>query len=350
MTNIDALYKELAKDILKREGKLDDDAKATVAKLVAYLKAKGWQITPESEQQLSDYLSGMQDAIAASINQAAIISAGASGLSTLKQSALIANLTEQSFNRQWPDGLKLSDRVWNWNQSVRTGLTDVLRQSIKQGESVDKTLYAMQRTIERNHGAKRFKIVENYQDDWVKDLFESAIGVIHDPETKAIWKAAVHDAEQLIAELKVTGTRVAGEQVLKKIKAAVEIGREKLAENAVKWWLYDKQLYALKRIIRTEMATALHNAVIDSTIDDVTIIGYQWTLSGSHPVYDICDVYANVDMGLGKGVFTKEHVPRHKAHPHCMCLIRPRVTTIRQKGTVSYDELLAKLPKPKKQI
>jgi len=347
MTNTEALYKELAKEILKQEGKLEDDAKTTVAKLVADLKAKGWQVTPESEQQLSDYLDNMQSAIAASVNQAAIISAGASGLSSVKQSALIAKLTEQAFSRSWPDGLKLSDRVWNWDKSVRTGLTDVLKQSIKQGESVDKTLYKMQRTIEREHAGQRFKIVEKYKDDWVKELYEAATGTIHDPETNAIWKAAINDAEQIIAGLKTTGTRTAAEQVLKQLKLAVEKASEAVAEKAVKWWLYDKQLYAIKRIIRTEMATALHNAVIDSTIEDNTIIGYQWRLSGSHPVYDICDVYANVDMGLGKGVFTKEAVPRHKAHPHCMCLLVPRVTTITQKGTISYQGLLAKMPKSK---
>jgi hypothetical protein len=59
----------------------------------------------------------------------------------------------------------------------------------------------------------------------------------------------------------------------------------------------------------------MHNAVIDSTHDDSTIIGYQWRLSGSHKIFDICDYYANIDMGLGKGVWTKDAVPRHKAHP-----------------------------------
>jgi hypothetical protein len=89
------------------------------------------------------------------------------------------------------------------------------------------------------------------------------------------------------------------------------------------------------------MATAAHRAVISSTESDDSIIGYQWRLSASHPATDICDYYANIEMGLGKGVWTKEAVPHHKAHPHCMCLLIPRVTPIAQKGSKNYAEFIA---------
>ena len=50
---------------------------------------------------------------------------------------------------------------------------------------------------------------------------------------------------------------------------------------------------------------------------------YKWRLSPAHTRPDICDVYANVDFGLGRGVWPKDKVPRRKAHPHCTCLLIP---------------------------
>jgi len=88
------------------------------------------------------------------------------------------------------------------------------------------------------------------------------------------------------------------------------------------------------------MATAAHRAVIASVEGDASIIGFQWRLSGSHPTSDICDYYANIEMGLGKGVWTKAAVPHHKAHPHCMCLLIPRGTPIKSSGSKNYGEFI----------
>jgi len=49
---------------------------------------------------------------------------------------------------------------------------------------------------------------------------------------------------------------------------------------------------------------------------------------------------------LGKGIFTKETVPHHKAHPHCMCLLIPRVTPISDKGRFTHEQLMQRIVKP----
>lgn len=346
MTDYPELYRQLAREILKHEGKIEGGAKQFSVKLAEKLRAQGYQLTPEIEAQLSDYLASMQGAIRTGIEAAVVVAAKAAP--TLPQSAMVATLTEQAFNQRWPDGLKLSDRLWNWDQTARQGLTNVLRDAVKTGASVNKTVYDMQRTIERAHGGQRFKIVEQYADDWVKELHDAATQMIHDPGARELWNATVADVEERVLGLKATGTRHAAERVFDQIKLAVSKGREELADKAVKWWLYDKQLYGLKRIARTEMATAMHQAVITGTEADDSIIGYQWRLSASHPITDICDYYANVEMGLGKGVFTKDAVPHHKAHPHCMCWLIPRVTQIKQKGSKNYADWLKNLAPEKR--
>jgi hypothetical protein len=183
----------------------------------------------------------------------------------------------------------------------------------------------------------------------IPELHQSAQALIHNPAARADWNAVVGEVRERIDGLKMTGSRTAAEQVFKKIQEAVNKSREDLLDNAVKWWTYDKQLYNLKRIARTEMATAAHRAVIASVEGDDSIIGFQWRLSGSHPATDVCDYYANIDMGLGKGVWTKEAVPHHKAHPHCMCLLIPRVTPISQKGSTHYADFVRNSPKQRRE-
>lgn len=336
MTDYPDLFKRLMREINQQTGALDSGTDAFVKRFVQQLQAEGYQLGPEAEAELNHYLSGIRPAIATGITTG--LATGGTALAL--GSAEVAKLTEDAFNKRWPDGITLSDRLWKFNQETRTGITKVLSDGARQGASVNRLVMEMQRTIERANGAERFKIIERQKDDWVKNLHKAGQDLIHNPAARADWNAAVDAVETRILSLSKTGSRTAAQQVLKQISAAVEKGSEQLMDKAVRWWVYDKQLYNLKRIARTEMSTAMHRAVIASADNDPDVIGYQWRLSSSHPAPDVCDYYANIDMGLGKGVWSKETVPREKAHPHCMCLLIPRVTAIKTKGKASYAEFI----------
>ncbi|PPD36027.1 MAG: hypothetical protein CTY18_06005 [Methylomonas sp.] len=340
MATYPELYRQLAREILANEARSALSARELVDQLARRLNAKGYALTPEISRELTDYADSLKSSVRDGIEKAAKI---AIDLPVTLQSATIANLAEQAFNQRWPDGIMLSDRLFNFGEDIRSGLTDVLQQAVKAGQSTDKTVLVMQRTIERASAGQRFAIVQRYQEDWVKDLYEAGVDLIRDPQTRKNWDRAIADVSERIDGLKVTGSRRAAERVFSQIKLAVEQGREELADSAVKYWLYDKQLYSLKRIARTEMSVAMHQAVIAGTENDDTIIGYQWRLSSTHVVTDICDYYASIDMGLGKGVFTKDTVPRFKAHPQCTCLLIPRVTPIRTSGNRNYAQFLGGL-------
>ncbi len=339
MTDYPALYKRLWREIQQQDGRLTESTGRFVSELVKQLKAEGWQISVDAEQALNTYLQHIRDSVKSGIQTA--ISVAATG--GVLHSDDVLKLTEQAFVKRWPDGLSLSDRLWRMNNETRQGLTDVLQQGARQGQAVDRIVMAMQRTVERSHGGQRFKIISEHQDDWVKDFHKAAQEMIHNPEGKAAWSQVVSEVEDRISQLSKTGTRTAAEQVLKKIREAVDKGREDLLDKAVKWWVYDKQLFNLKRIARTEMSTAMHRAVIASTQADSDIIGYQWRLSSSHPRPDICDYYASVEMGLGKGVWSKEAAPDEKAHPHCMCLLIPRVSPIKTRGHGDFRSFMENL-------
>lgn len=351
MTDYDALYRRLWREVLDREGRIQADAATFVAEFVNAVRAEGWQVGPEAEAQLVSYFDGVESALRAGIG-AAIGVGAAHGREFRGQDALlqrdefIAAQAERAFTERWPDGLNLSQRLWAWKRDMRDGVQRELQAGIRSGVSVNKLVYDMQRAIER--AGTRFETVYVQSEDWAADLAGAGRALIHNPEAKAEWAGAVREARRALEGLKESGTRNAAVRAFQEVAKAVHAGREDLVGKALHWWAYDKQLYLLKRIARTEMATAAHQAVIASTEHDEAVIGYEWRLSASHPAPDICDYYAGIDMGLGRGVWTKEAVPRHKAHPHCMCLLIPRVTPRKGKGSTNYAEFVRGMPAEKR--
>jgi len=345
----EALYKKLAQAIVKAEGKMNADTAAFVARFVKQLRAQGYKLDGDAEAALNTYLTSMETTLKSAISEALVISSGVAVTQASLHSKTVLAAAEQAFIAQWPDGLALSDRLWRWKKSARDGVQQQLQLGIKQAKANGAVVYNLQRAIEKDTG-RRFAIVSDHTSQWVQELYESAQTMIHTPLDKTAWQKVVDEVESHISDLSRTGNRHAAERLLSQIKLAVNNGEEALLDSAVKWWTYDQQLYHLRRIARTEMATAAHRAVIDTSIDDPDIIGFQWRLSGSHPIYDICDYYASIEMGLGKGVFSKEAVPRHKAHPHCMCLLIPRTTPIKQRGDKNYAEFIQNTSKARRDV
>lgn len=74
----------------------------------------------------------------------------------------------------------------------------------------------------------------------------------------------------------------------------------------------------------TEGARAYYDAFMAQYESDDAVTAFRWRKSSRHPVFDICDLYAEADLyGLGKGVFPKDKAPGLPAHPHCLCHYSP---------------------------
>lgn len=92
--------------------------------------------------------------------------------------------------------------------------------------------------------------------------------------------------------------------------------------------------YAMQRLGRTELNNAFHATQIRYSVQAPWITGMKWNLSGSHPVPDECNEYAEQEHtdGGGPGVFLPREVPG-KPHPQCLCYCTP--------VTVERDEFIA---------
>jgi len=80
--------------------------------------------------------------------------------------------------------------------------------------------------------------------------------------------------------------------------------------------------YAAKRLARTELNNAFHEAQKTIRSQDPFITGMKWNLSGSHPHADDCDVLAGDTHFSGgrAGEFRADQVPG-KPHPQCLCYL-----------------------------
>jgi len=87
--------------------------------------------------------------------------------------------------------------------------------------------------------------------------------------------------------------------------------------------------YAAKRLSRTEINGAYHAVAITTNEDKPWLVGMQWFNSKSHPERDECNAYAEVDHGLGIGVFPTTMVPG-KPHPQCLCYVAPELKPQKQ--------------------
>lgn len=78
--------------------------------------------------------------------------------------------------------------------------------------------------------------------------------------------------------------------------------------------------YEALRLARSETSNAYWKGVIESARNSPSYRGVKWILNRSHPVADICDVYASHNEGLGRGVYAQGSEPGYP-HPNCICTI-----------------------------
>jgi len=118
-----------------------------------------------------------------------------------------------------------------------------------------------------------------------------------------------------INRLKTSALRAGYTQLLD----ALEKRSVRAVEKALKAAVEEKARYYAQRIAQTEIFRAKNykNAVQYLRDDEIALVRYE--MSSSHPKVDICDFYANLDVGYGKGIVPKEEMRTLPLHPFCRC-------------------------------
>ncbi len=295
--------------------KLKDSQEEVVQEILRRLQQEGYRITPELEEYVSEVVSQNANLIKTLITRSAFLATQYLGIPQKTKEVL-----REIEKHEYPDGLNLSKRLWKRQNELKRQFKTVLFRNIRLGESAKKIAYEFQYKAERGPFEP---LTEEELPKLVQRLRDTARGIIQGKEERAKWEKLIREYERYIRQRSKLGTYYAHRTLLRDLTKAVEKLSEKAVESAVRWWAYEKQLYYLNRIARTEVSNVIHLSILKETEKDPYIIGYRWELSPAHGRPDICDHLVSVDFGLGKGVWPKDKVPRRKPHPHCTCHITP---------------------------
>lgn len=136
------------------------------------------------------------------------------------------------------------------------------------------------------------------------------------PEDLATLK---QDAKRLsaYADRLATGPlKAAYGQMARRLEKGLTVGLDNLVRTATE----EKARYHANRILRTEAARAWGQGFHKECMDDPDVVGWKWSTSSAHKVFDICDFHARADLyRMGPGVYPKDRHPSYPAHPHCFC-------------------------------
>ncbi|KAB2929850.1 MAG: hypothetical protein F9K25_10145 [Candidatus Contendobacter sp.] len=125
------------------------------------------------------------------------------------------------------------------------------------------------------------------------------------------------------AALKTPALRAAYLDAIRKKEAGA--GMEAL-EKALKVAFYERNRYYANRIARTELHRNYTDQVARELMEEEQIEYVQIRMSSKHPKTDICDRHAKLDAyGLGPGVYPKADAPKPPFHPHCYCVVSPKI-------------------------
>ena len=131
-----------------------------------------------------------------------------------------------------------------------------------------------------------------------------------------------------INRLKTSPLRAAYTQIVDSLEKTSQDALEKALKTAVA----EKARYYATRIAQTEIFRAKNYKNAVEYLEDEGIEFVRYEMSSSHPKTDICDFYANLDIGYGKGIVPKEQMRTLPMHPFCRCKYVPvYLTSYRRK-------------------
>lgn len=282
--------------------------------VVAYLLTQGFDVNRAIEEAYKLYpvMDGMKESIVDDMVKAFTSGYINAGVAVGVDTGAIPYTSESistAMQKAWAkDNLNLSTRLHARGQAVRKEVGDILKATIGKGNTNKKIASEL-----FNRGVIDTADLPQFMDQVAKLPIDTSA------EEK---RKLLRKVQRQVSKRTTAGLRAGYSEVIK----AVESDNQQKLDKAIEIATEEKTRYHAERIARTETARAYADGQVSRYKDDDDIVAFQWKLGTRHPVFDICDFYANADLyGMGKGVYPKDKVPTLPAHPHCMCRLKPIV-------------------------
>ncbi len=282
--------------------------------VVAYLLTQGFDVNSAIDEAYKLYpvMDGMKESIVDDMVKAFTSGYVNAGVAVGVDTGSIPYTSESistAMQKAWAkDNLNLSTRLHSRGSAVRKEVGDILKVTIGKGNTNKKIASEL-----FNRGVIDTADLPQFMEQVAKLPIDTSA------EEK---RKLLRKVQRQVSKRTTAGLRAGYSEVIK----AVESDNENKLAKAIEVATEEKTRYHAERIARTETARAYADGRVSRYKDDDDIVAFQWKLGTRHPVFDICDFYANADLyGMGKGVFPKDKVPTLPAHPHCMCRLKPIV-------------------------
>ena len=207
------------------------------------------------------------------------------------------------------DSVMLSEILYKNAKELSKQVTKILNESIKTKE----TLGVIAKKLYEGYGFKDKEVLE-------------AIKVLPKYLKEAV-KKRDKDIMKQIEKLKTKPLRIAYKDIIRRLD---NLSDEEL-QKYIKTAYYEKMRYYAKRIADTETHRAMMSKRAYEYLNDENIEFVKFTMSSRHPKIDICDFYANLDIGYGRGIVPKKEMRTLPLHPHCHCVYEPYYKEVKGK-------------------
>lgn len=244
--------------------------------------------------------------------QPALIEAAAYGYGIVPSVLTVAQWDAwgAALDKPWDgSGMTLSKKLHGADTKMREAITDTIREQLKRNATWTEAAKALYDGYEHGNVVRPQQLPQ-----YLSAVRYATQG---SPEAMKEARKVFYNIERLSKSGAPTKSLRAAYASL--VRAA-QTGTEEQLEKACYVAVQEKSRYVAQRIIRTELARAYSDGFNAKIMQDDDVVAVRLRLSTRHPVFDICNLFAEADMyGLGKGVYPKDKMPPVPLHPHCMC-------------------------------
>lgn len=307
---------EELKRMLRKFSRNYGDKGREVAEAAERLLAEG--MVPEEAIKEAFRLCGVEEWLSGNV-ETLLIETAQSALPEEAVSLITAEELLRSLATPWDgSGMTLSEKLHGTAEDMRKRISDTVKDQLRRNRNIRQIAEALYDGYHAGHVVRQQQLPQYIQQ--LMALYRRSKGNLSNDEYDGIMKQlrGVLRQHDRLAEDGASYNHFRT-SVMELVTAILEQS-DKAVQNALWAAAQEKSRYAAERIARTEGARAYYDAFMAQYEADDAVAAFQWKKSSRHPVFDICDLYADADLyGLGKGVFPKDKAPGLPAHPHCLC-------------------------------
>ena len=214
-------------------------------------------------------------------------------------------------------GYTYSDRIWRNHKKTRAAMNNRLQKYLRDGQTATSLTDEL----------RRFQVNDPSLPRHIRNLERAGRAALTDvPGAKTQFLRELRKAREYAAELAPgpRGTRGFQKQTISQIHKALKEGNAESIDSAIDFFIAKRGKRRAHVLLQSESNRAYQETSIKNYQDNRFVQAVRWKRSPRHKHYDECDLRAEIDIGLGPGVYYKINVP-WPAHPLCTCTLIPVV-------------------------